>query len=67
MVADGAAEEAGLKVGDYVLAVNGTDVTGVPHSEAVDLARQGTAGLRTQHLVMLGLSTCWQAFIKALV
>ncbi|MCJ8742629.1 hypothetical protein PDJAM_G00084320 [Pangasius djambal] len=40
-IADGAAEEAGLKVGDYVLAVNGTDVTGVPHSEAVDLARQG--------------------------
>ncbi|KAK2823590.1 hypothetical protein Q7C36_020190 [Tachysurus vachellii] len=38
---NGAAEEAGLKVGDYVLAVNGTDVTGVPHSEAVDLARQG--------------------------
>ncbi|KAF5882245.1 uncharacterized protein DAT39_023068, partial [Clarias magur] len=38
---NGAAEEAGLKVGDYVLAVNGTDVTAVPHSEAVDLARQG--------------------------
>ncbi|KAF7701340.1 hypothetical protein HF521_002505 [Silurus meridionalis] len=38
---NGAAEEAGLKVGDHVLAVNGTDVTGVPHSEAVDLARQG--------------------------
>lgn len=38
---DGAAEEAGLMVGDYVLAVNGTDVTGVPHSEAADLARRG--------------------------
>lgn len=39
---DGAAEEAGLLVGDYVLAVNGTDVTSVPHSEAADLARQGS-------------------------
>ncbi|XP_041915822.1 uncharacterized protein pdzph1 [Alosa sapidissima] len=38
---NGAAEEAGLLVGDYVLAVNGTDVTSVPHSEAADLARQG--------------------------
>ncbi|XP_052422552.1 uncharacterized protein LOC127965887 [Carassius gibelio] len=38
---NGAAEEAGLQVGDYVLAVNGTDVTMVPHSEAADLARQG--------------------------
>ncbi|KAG8011010.1 hypothetical protein GBF38_019950, partial [Nibea albiflora] len=31
----------GLIVGDYVLAVNGTDVTSIPHSEAADLARQG--------------------------
>uniref|UniRef100_A0AAY4B5Z5 PDZ and pleckstrin homology domains 1 n=1 Tax=Denticeps clupeoides TaxID=299321 RepID=A0AAY4B5Z5_9TELE len=38
---NGAAEEAGLLVGDYVQAVNGTDVTSVPHSEAADLARQG--------------------------
>ncbi|XP_051972242.1 uncharacterized protein pdzph1 [Xyrauchen texanus] len=38
---NGAAEEAGLQVGDYVLAVNSTDVTSVPHSEAADLARQG--------------------------
>ncbi|KAK7126209.1 hypothetical protein R3I93_021557 [Phoxinus phoxinus] len=38
---NGAAEEAGLQVGDCVLAVNGTDVTSVPHSEAADLARQG--------------------------
>ncbi|TRY82988.1 hypothetical protein DNTS_022846 [Danionella cerebrum] len=38
---NGPAEEAGLQVGDYVLAVNGTDVTSVPHSEAADLARQG--------------------------
>ncbi|XP_044030763.1 uncharacterized protein pdzph1 isoform X2 [Siniperca chuatsi] len=38
---NGAAEEAGLMVGDYVLAVNGTDVTSIPHSEAADLARQG--------------------------
>lgn len=44
---DGAAEEAGLQVGDYVLAVNGTDVSSVPHSEAADLARQGTAATRT--------------------
>lgn len=28
-------------VGDYVLAVNGIDVTSIPHSEAADLARQG--------------------------
>lgn len=41
MVTDGAAEEAGLLVGDYVLVVNGTDVTNAPHSEAADLARQG--------------------------
>uniref|UniRef100_A0A3P9I7P7 PDZ domain-containing protein n=1 Tax=Oryzias latipes TaxID=8090 RepID=A0A3P9I7P7_ORYLA len=38
----GAAEEAGLMVGDYVLAVNGVDVTSIPHSEAANLARQGT-------------------------
>ncbi|XP_063065787.1 uncharacterized protein pdzph1 [Engraulis encrasicolus] len=38
---NGAAEEAGLLVGDYVLVVNGTDVTNAPHSEAADLARQG--------------------------
>uniref|UniRef100_A0A8C9TC75 PDZ and pleckstrin homology domains 1 n=1 Tax=Scleropages formosus TaxID=113540 RepID=A0A8C9TC75_SCLFO len=38
---NGAAEEAGLQVGDYVLSVNGTDVTSMPHSEAADLARQG--------------------------
>lgn len=41
VVSDGAAEEAGLMVGDYVLAVNGIDVTSIPHSEAADLARQG--------------------------
>lgn len=40
-LSDGAAEEAGLMVGDYVLAVNGTDVTSIPHSEAANLARQG--------------------------
>lgn len=40
-VSDGAAEEAGLIVGDSVLAVNGTDVTSIPHSEAANLARQG--------------------------
>ncbi|XP_054875368.1 uncharacterized protein pdzph1 isoform X2 [Amphiprion ocellaris] len=38
---NGAAEEAGLMVGDYVQAVNGIDVTSIPHSEAADLARQG--------------------------
>lgn len=31
-------------MGDYVLAVNGTDVTSIPHSEAANLARQGTYG-----------------------
>ncbi|XP_076875766.1 uncharacterized protein pdzph1 isoform X2 [Brachyhypopomus gauderio] len=36
-----AAEEAGLRVGDHVLAVNGTDVTSVQCSEAADLAQQG--------------------------
>ncbi|KAJ3604867.1 hypothetical protein NHX12_026919 [Muraenolepis orangiensis] len=36
-----AAEEAGLIVGDYLLAVNGTDVTGLLHFEATELARQG--------------------------
>ncbi|XP_029941439.1 pleckstrin homology domain-containing family A member 5-like [Salarias fasciatus] len=41
LVHNGAAEEAGLMVGDYVLAVNGIDVTSIPHSEAADLARQG--------------------------
>ncbi|XP_027724986.1 uncharacterized protein LOC114048286 [Vombatus ursinus] len=35
------AEEAGLLIGDIVLAVNGTDVTSVAHSEAVNLARKG--------------------------
>ncbi|KAL2100244.1 hypothetical protein ACEWY4_004638 [Coilia grayii] len=38
---NGAAEEAGLLVGDSVLVVNGTDVSSAPHSEAADLARQG--------------------------
>ncbi|KAE8635676.1 hypothetical protein XENTR_v10002706 [Xenopus tropicalis] len=38
---NGAAEEAGLQVGDIVMAVNGTDVTSIPHSEAACLARQG--------------------------
>ncbi|KAM3937218.1 uncharacterized protein RB166_004640 isoform 2-T2 [Leptodactylus fuscus] len=38
---NGAAEEAGLQVGDIVMAVNGTDVTSIPHSEAATLARQG--------------------------
>ncbi|XP_075703433.1 uncharacterized protein LOC142682658 [Rhinoderma darwinii] len=38
---NGAAEEAGLQVGDIVTAVNGTDVTSIPHSEAASLARQG--------------------------
>ncbi|XP_059905819.1 uncharacterized protein pdzph1 [Gadus macrocephalus] len=38
---NGAAEEAGLTVGDYLQAVNGTDVTSIPHSEAAELARQG--------------------------
>ena len=28
-------------VGDYLQAVNGTDVTSIPHSEAAELARQG--------------------------
>ncbi|XP_053889178.1 uncharacterized protein LOC128839862 isoform X1 [Malaclemys terrapin pileata] len=36
-----AAEEAGLQVGDIVLAVNGTDVTSMPHSQAANLARKG--------------------------
>ncbi|XP_031824618.1 uncharacterized protein LOC105749259 isoform X1 [Sarcophilus harrisii] len=35
------AEEAGLLIGDIVLAVNGTDVTSVAHSEAVNLAKKG--------------------------
>ncbi|XP_059729191.1 uncharacterized protein LOC132341555 isoform X1 [Haemorhous mexicanus] len=36
-----AAEEAGLQVGDILIAVNGTDVTSIPHSEAANLARKG--------------------------
>lgn len=57
-VSDGAAEEAGLQVGDYVLAVNGTDVTSVPHSEAADLARLGRVHTQTtllQHFSRLPL------------
>ncbi|KAL7988872.1 hypothetical protein Chor_007791 [Crotalus horridus] len=36
-----AAEEAGLQIGDIVIAVNGTDVSSMPHSEAINLARKG--------------------------
>ncbi|KFO95283.1 Pleckstrin homology domain-containing family A member 5, partial [Calypte anna] len=36
-----AAEEAGLHVGDILIAVNGTDVTSMPHSAAASLARKG--------------------------
>nr|XP_023662485.1 uncharacterized protein LOC111841167 [Paramormyrops kingsleyae] len=43
---NGAAEEAGLQVGDYVLSVNGTDVSSVPHSEAAELARRGYRNTR---------------------
>ncbi|CAI5787191.1 homology domain-containing family A member 7 [Podarcis lilfordi] len=35
------AEEAGLQIGDIVMAVNGTDVSSMPHSEAANLARKG--------------------------
>lgn len=54
-VSDGAAEEAGLVVGDSVLAVNGTDVTSIPHSEAANLARQGR--LFTSLMAIGGTST----------
>ncbi|XP_021143750.1 uncharacterized protein LOC102087994 [Columba livia] len=37
-----AAEEAGLQVGDILIAVNGIDVTNMPHSEAANLARKGS-------------------------
>lgn len=41
LLADSAAEEAGLQIGDVVLSVNGTEVTSVEHAEAVHLAKKG--------------------------
>ena len=37
----GAAEKAGLKVGDMVLKVNGQDVTQAAHSQVVKMAAAG--------------------------
>ncbi|XP_063101559.1 uncharacterized protein LOC100715200 isoform X2 [Cavia porcellus] len=39
--ANSAAEEAGLRIGDVVLSVSGTEVTSTEHAEAVHLARKG--------------------------
>ncbi|XP_073089342.1 NAD-capped RNA hydrolase NUDT12 isoform X3 [Manis javanica] len=39
--ANSAAEEAGLQIGDRVLAINGTEVTSAEHVDAVHLARKG--------------------------
>lgn len=41
LLTDSAAEEAGLQIGDRVLAINGTEVTSAEQSDAVHLARTG--------------------------
>lgn len=54
-VPDSAAEEAGLQVGDILIAVNGTDVTSMPHSEAANLARKGKIEITINYMDRLGL------------
>lgn len=50
-VADSAAEEAGLQIGDIVIAVNGTDVSSMPHSEATNLARKGKSAQKCELMI----------------
>ncbi|XP_071942570.1 uncharacterized protein [Antedon mediterranea] len=52
----GAAEEAGIKVGDVILSINGNDVSRAPHSEVVKLA--SSQNEKDELMLVVGTNVC---------